>query len=326
VTFPSLCVAGVLLTLLLPSVRADSFVGGGTVVVLVGLPGDMESEKTYGDQTLRLLQLLDRPGLAPKKVLLLTSVAAPADFKPSFPLDILPNDRATFLGLVDQLKTDPGPFTFFVFGHGGNQGNDSVFHVPGPRLMPADFATVAAGEPASTWLLFFPGSGNFAKALQAPKRTLLASEADDQVFTEDPVSFGLFLVALEKDTDLDKLGTDLGVATGNWYGSRQQARTEDPALWVEMEPPRKLTISIDGAGTNVTDGSIRPNPPAATNPVPETAPPPAPVDAVWQTITAVDPAKYPQSDAITLSRNVSYVIDDNNGVSEDEETFIQILK
>jgi hypothetical protein len=316
----------VLLAVLLPSARADSFIAGGTAVVLVGLPGDMESEKTYGDQTLRLLQLLDRPGLAPKKVLLLTSVAAPDGFKPGYSLDVLHNDRATFLGLADQLKTDPGPFTFFVFGHGGNQGNDSVFHVPGPRLLPADFATVAAGEPASTWFLFFRGSGNFAKALQAPKRTLLASEAGEQVFTQDPVSFGLFLVALEKDTELDKLGMDLGVATGNWYGSRQLARTEDPALWAEMQPPRKLTISVDGTGTDVPDGSIRPNPPAATNPVPETAPQPAPVDAVWQTITPVDPAKYPQNDAITLSRNVSYVIDDSNGVSEDEETFLQILK
>ena len=48
-----------------------------------------------------------------------------------------------------------------VNGHGGNQGDTPVFHVPGPRLTPADFGDVAKACPSSTWLLFFPGSGFF---------------------------------------------------------------------------------------------------------------------------------------------------------------------
>jgi hypothetical protein len=287
------------------------------VVILAGLPGDMESEKTFGDQTQRLLELLDRPGLAPQKVLLLSSSSDVAT-KPSYALEVLPNDRATFLGLADRFKTAPSPVVFVVFGHGGSEGSTSVFHVPGPRLTPDDFATVAAGEPSSTWLLFFPGSGNFARALQAEKRTVLATEAGDQVFTEDPISFGLFLNVLEKENDLNRLGAAWGAATKNWYDSRQLARMEEPSLWVDTQPPRKLAEAA--TASSVTDAA----PSATTNAAPA-AVPPGLTEADWKSIVPVDPAQYPQSDAITLSRHVAYLLDDNDGVTEDEEIFLQIL-
>ena len=316
------CLFGVLGALFFSMARADSFVAKGTVVILVGLPGDMESEKNYGDETVKLLELLDRPDLAPKKVVLLSS-GPPVDLKPGYALELLPNDRATFLGLSDKLKGAPGPKVFIIFGHGGNQGSTSVFHVPGPRLTPDDFAAVAATEAASTWLLFFPGAGNFAKALQAPNRTLLATEADDKVFSEDPVSFVLFLNALEKDSDLNRLSAAWGAATQNWYESRQLARTEEPALWVDNKPPVKLASAAKPDG----DASTA-RPQMATNStsaLPAEPPRTPPTDAVWNSIVPVDPVKYPQNDAITLSRNVSYILDDNNGVTEDEETFLQIL-
>jgi hypothetical protein len=311
---------------LFSNARAGSFVSGGTVVILVGLPGDMESETTYGDQTLRLLNLLDQPQLAPKKVLLLSSVPPPTGFKPGYALDLLPNDRSTFLGLTDRLKATSSPVVFVVFGHGGNQGSIPVFHVPGPRLTPDDFATVAAAVPSSTWLLFFPGSGNFAKALQAPGQTLLATEAGDKVFREDPISFGLFLNALSKESDLNRLSAAWGAATRDWYDTRQLARTEEPALWIDMEAPQKLAVA---AGTADAASANAPPPPSTTtNSVPTPADPPSTppsTDEVWKTIAPVDPAKYPASDAVTLSRNVSYLLDDNDGVTDDEETFLQIL-
>ena len=324
-TFLRIWVVGVLALLSFSGAEGKSFVSGGTVVILVGLPGDMESEKTYGDETIRLLHLLNRPEFAPQKVVLLSSVPPSVDLKWGFPLEVVPNGRDSFLALVDKLKEAPAPAVFIAFGHGGNQGRTPVFHVPGPRLTPDDFATVAATKAASTWLLFFPGCGNFAKALQAPGRTLLATEAGDKVFTEDPISFGIFLNALETEGDLNRLSTIWGGATKNWYDSRQLARTEDPAIWFEMQQPVKLAVSPKTAADAIAaDPQSTTNSLAAMPPTPTPAPAAPPGDA-WSSIVPVDPAKYPQSNAITLSRSVSYILDDKNGVTEDEETFLQVL-
>ena len=297
--------------------------------MLVGLPGDMESENTYRDETRHLLQLLQRPDLAPKNVFLLTGLTPAAPEEPDAAVTLLPNDRGTFLSLTDRLKHAAMPCTFVVFGHGGMQGNDSVFHVPGPRLKPDDFLAVANAVPSSAWLLFFPGSGNFAHLLQAPGRTLLTSEAGDQVFTEDPLSFGFFLAALEKESDLGRLATLTGAATYRWYDSRSLAATEDPALWLGLQPPRKLAKAapqeVEQAGTSVAGASDAAN--GSTNGPPQPLPPPplAGPDPDWQAITPVAPEKYPKCDAVVLSRHVSYLIDDNDGVTEDEDTFLQIL-
>ncbi len=45
----------------------------------------------------------------------------------------------------------------------------------------------------------------------------------------------------------------------------------------------------------------------------------------WKTISPADAKDYPNSDAVILSRNVSYLIDDNSQVKEIDETFLQIL-
>jgi hypothetical protein len=151
--------ASVVVLLLFSVGRADSFSRAGTVVALAGLPGDMESEQTYRDETQQLLQLLRRPDLAPKQVLLLTSIAPAPGPNDSYALTVLSNDRASFLGLADRLKNSPAPCTFMVFGHGGSQGAVSVFHVPGPRLTPDDFLNVAKAQPSAAWVLFSPDPG-----------------------------------------------------------------------------------------------------------------------------------------------------------------------
>ena len=324
--------ASVLAALLFCPARGDSFSRGGTVVVLVGLPGDMESEQAYRDQTQQLLQLLQRPDLAPRQVVLLSSIAPPSSSSPGYQLTTLPNARSSFLGLADRLKDAPVPCAFLVFGHGGMQGSVPVFHVPGPRLIPDDFAAVAGAVPASSWLLFFPGSGNFARQLQAPGRTLLASEAGDQVFTEDPRGFGFFLAALARENDLTRLGEATGAATYAWYNSRSLAATEDPALWIGSAPPRKLAKageSGDVVGSSPQTNQVASNPAPTSNAPPEppavATPAKAPPDPAWQAITPVAASAYPKCDAVVLSRQVSYLIDDNSGMTEDDDTFLQIL-
>ena len=326
-----------------PSVAVDgSLFKGRTVVILAGLPGDMESEKAYTDDAVRLLNLCNGAGLTPKKVLLLSNLPLTLNFETTYKLDQLANDKKTFLGLTDSLK-DAAPPVFVVLGHGGNEGTTPVFHVPGPRLTPADFATVAKASPASTWLLFFPGSGFFAKALKAPQRTVLATEADDQHFNQDPISFGLLLGLLAQENDLAKLADKLGAATDHWYKDRSLARTEEPALWVNENAPRKLIVAEAAvaeaaplaSGTNPPIGPaprprpLRPRPASQPLPNPAPATPPAvttvAASASWKNIVPVKPADYPDADAVTLTRHESYQVDNDTAMTEDEESFVQIL-
>jgi len=289
------------------SLHAEPLTKDRTVVILVGLPGDMESDQAYGGEVLKLLKILNAPANKPASVTLLHDLGSLTDFTPDYPLTKTTNDRAAFLALADKIKAAGAahPPVYFVFGHGGTQGNDAVFHVPGPRLMPADFATVAKASDASTWLLFFPGSAAFAGAIQGPKRVILATEAE-QTYNQDPISFPLFLALFNTEPDLGKLAPQLGVATDQWYTTRSLARQEEPALWSEGQPPRKLIGMAAGAA-------------------PASAPAAAVADDTWKTITPAEAKDYPTSDAVILSRHVSYLIDDNSQVSETEETFLQIL-
>ena len=295
--------------------RADSLTKDRTVVILVGLPGDMESDGAYSADTLKLLNILNQPDHKPASVTLLENLGALADFKPDYPLMKTGNDRATFLALADKIKAAGAahPPVYFVFGHGGTQGVDAVFHVPGPRLLPADFSTMAGASDASTWLLFFPGSSAFATVMQGPKRVILTTDADEAA-KQDPVSFALFLALFSSEPDLGKLAPQLGTATDQWYSSRSLARMEEPALWSEGQLPRKLI----GEGANAPDPATGVTPVAAPM-LGVTA------DDAWKAIQPVDAHDYPQSDAVILSRHTAYMIDDNSQVTEDEETFLQIL-
>jgi hypothetical protein len=295
--------------------RADSLTKDQTVVILVGLPGDMESDKTFGDETAKLLKTLNTPERRPASVFLLSNLGMLPNTGPGYPLIKLANDRTTFLALEDKIKAagvGHAP-VYFVFGHGGQQGTDAVFHVPGPRLTAPDLATLAGASEKSTWLLFFKGSSVFAAAVQGSKRTILASEAD-QVFGQDPVSFGLFLDLFAAEPNLEKLAPKLGAATNKWYTDHGFARQEDPALWLDGQAPRKLIDESAGPASVVEN--ITPSPAPALG---------ATADDAWNAITPVESKDYPGSDAVILSRHVSYLIDDNSEVTEDEETFFQIL-
>ena len=287
------------------------------MVIVVGLPGDLESEKTYTDETVKLLGLMDNPDMAPKNVLLLSNLSALPELKPNYPLEKLSNERTTFLGLTEKIKaSSPATPVFIFFGHGGTQGTTPVFHVPGPRLIPSDLSAVAGTAAASTWLFFFPGSSAFAAQVQALQRTVLATESG-QVFSQDPISFALFLDLLASEHNLDSLAPKLGAATDHWYESRSLARTEEPALWIAGQPPRKLDALNATANPAPTVAIAAQSPPSDG-----TAPP----DDAWKNIQPVDPRDYPQSDAVMLSRHESFLIDDTSEISEDEETFVQILK
>ncbi len=303
----------------------DSLFKGAVVVVLVGVPGDIDSETEFEAETKQLLTQLNTAESRPKHLYLLSNLTIDFD-KPAYAFDQLSNKREVFLGLPDRLKSETAPLVFLAFGHGGSQGDLTVFHVPGPRLQPQDFGAVAKqlGAPA-TWLLFFRGSGLFAQQVHfVDKQTVLATESDDKTFQEDPISLNIFLDSMRELTSLKVLSQAWANKTDSWYRERHLARVEEPALWSPGTDPRKL-ISSEVA----VDNSPSPSPslPPSVSPSPSAvaaSAQPAPPD--WSPPASVDAKSYPGIAAIVLSRKESYVIGDQNNLSLDREDYIQILQ
>src|SRR6266446_3783671 len=233
-----------------------------TVVLLAGLPGDLESDNTYRDQLQTWLEIVQVSGAAdrifvlsdnaesvilPEKNNASTNYHSPLTIHDSLST-LLHADRTNFLALGQTLAGATNPLVVIAWGHGGRQGATPVLHVRGPRLTPADFKAVGgqAMESQSRWVLLFRGSGAFAKQLAAEHRQILSSERDT-MFTSDPVGMSLLLKLARADpaTSFEKLTEAFGQATAAWYTERKLARTEEPTLWTANEPPRLLATASE---------------------------------------------------------------------------------
>jgi hypothetical protein len=266
---------------------------GATVVIVAGLPGDVESEKTYRDQLNSLTELLPQAQT-------LTDAT-----------------REKFLTLGKTLAGQTNPVVVIAWGHGGTQGQTPVFHVRGPRLTPADFKEFAARMPEapSCWLLFFRNSGAFARELAAPNRQIISSEKDTS-FNSDPVGMAVFLKILRANPrhTMDSLSRELGRATAAWYEERHLARTEEPTLWSGKQPPRLLAPVLDNDAL-ASEPSEKPEPQSE----------PALASSAWKDITKVDARDFPDADAVVLRRRVEYTLGSSPAISAEHEEFIQIL-
>ena len=301
-----------------------------TVVLLAGLPGDVENENTYRDQLQTWLDLLAAGRQAAKLFVLCDNPALaklpPSLAEPSSFARVLRADRTNFLALGQALAGATNPLVVIAWGHGGRQGSTPVFHVRGPRITPADFQTLAvqAGAPYSRWILMFPASGSFASRLADEHRQILSSECDT-MFTSDPVGMSLLLkLAREKpDLSFQALAEEFGRATSSWYASRSLARTEEPTLWQATDKPRLLA---SGSETNAF-ASINPDDTGGPKPPTEPAPEPIKGDlpAAWKEIQRVDPQKYPDADGVVLRRRSSFTLGSNPAVASEQDEYIQIL-
>jgi hypothetical protein len=197
-----------------PSLAQGLIPPQSTVVVLAGVPGDVESEGNYRDQLQGWLDLAAGGGQAAKVFVLCDDPQAvtlpansdaksepkegeaitnrPADRPPGIdnrqlpiankgsPVTVLKGDRQSFLKLGQTLAGSTNALVVIAWGHGGRQGNKPVLHVRGPRITAADFKEVAhqaaAGE--SRWVLMFRGSGSFANELAGEGRLILSSEGE----------------------------------------------------------------------------------------------------------------------------------------------------
>lgn len=153
---------GVAVLLSARPVRAEGqpFTAGASVVVVTGLPGDVESETLYRDQTKRLLEILAEPGSRPARVHLLVDDPRTVAASAGLPVEVAEASRAGFLALAEKLRGKGEPLVVLVWGHGGMQGEMPVFHVRGPRVTPEDFRTFAAraGGAGGRWVLSFRGA------------------------------------------------------------------------------------------------------------------------------------------------------------------------
>src|ERR1035437_1258329 len=351
--------------------RAEPAVGQGLfppqsmVVLVAGVPGDVESEENYRDQmqswlelatgssqAARIFVLCDDPQAvtppgtpdgtsAPKEGVGLTNQLT-ADqsgiansqlpiANDTAPVTILKGDRSTCLALGQKLAGGTNALVVIAWGHGGKQGNTPVLHVRGPRITAADFKAVArqAGARESRWVLMFRGSGAFAEALEGEGRQIISSEGET-MFGDDPIGMPLLLKVVKEKPELplQAVAEELGRATEAWYKERNLARTEEPTLWVGTDKPRQL---IALAAEEEAGQAMKPDDSktGATNTVSAAEPAATVVSgdlpAVWKELKRVEARKYPEADAVVLRRRLSYTLGSSPAIATEQEEFVQIL-
>ena len=305
--------AVLLLALVPAAVPADGFTRGATVVLVTGLPGDVESERAYEDQLHRLLEALSREPSRPARVFVLADAPDRVRRPASLNVEVRAGSRQSLVGLARDVAAAPGPLVVMVWGHGGPQGTKPVFHVRGPRIDAADLAAFAAasGDRASQWILYFRGSGAFAEALAGAGREVLASE-HRVAFRSDPVGVDLLLEALRArpEATFAELAERVGRATRQWYDDQKLARTEEPTLWTAAAA-RRLAPESTAAMT----ASVTPAPP----------PPSAERSADWADITPVKATAHPDADAVVLRRSDRFTFGQSPAVVHEVDQFVQVL-
>lgn len=324
---------------------AEPFTSKAAVVVVTGLPGDVESERSYEDQLGRLLEILSQEAARPREIFVLVDAPDRVKLPAGLAARVKAGSREAFLELARELRGRDEPLVVFAWGHGGMQGRTPVFHVRGPRLTPDDFKTLADAVDArpSRFILFFRGSGAFGAALQREGREILTSEKE-VVFNSDPVGMGLLLKALREEPALTfpSLADRIGRATAAWYAGQSLARTEEPTLWTGTAPPRKLVVEpqrearaaagVDEATSaeqraapttpraeaeqaGVIEGPSGPQPPAKREPSFEG----------WQGVAAVAPERFPEAAAVILRKRESFTLGESPALLHEIDQFLQVL-
>ena len=335
-----------------PTKQPGLFPPQSTLVLVVGVPGDVESEESYRDQLQSWLELATSSGQVAKVFVLCddpqavtlpgspgwvsrtqerqstTNSQSSVASHPA-PINVLKGDRTAFLDLGQTLGRGSNALVVVAWGHGGRQRNIPVFHVRGPRITAADLHAVAkhAAAAESRWVLMFRGSGAFAAELAGEGRQIISSEGET-MFSDDPVGMPLLLKLLNEKPELSfqELANELGQATAAWYKERNLARTEDPTFWAATDKPRPLVVSVAAEDAEERN---RPEPPkpAATNGVSAAEPAAMTGDlpAVWKEIKRVEAQKYPEADAVVLRRRLNYTLGNNPAIAAEHEEFVQVL-
>ena len=321
--FARLVLAAAALATFARPVTAGGLTSRANVVVLTGLPGDVESERAYEGDLRRLLTALDRAQARPQRVLVLADAPERVSLPAGLAGEAKAGSRDGFLRAAHDLAATPGPLVVIAWGHGGLMGTKPVFHVRGPRLTVDDFTAFAqaAGDRPAHFVLYFRGSGSFAQALAGPRREILSSE-NEVAFKSDPIGLPLLLRVLQGEPELsfDALADRVGRATAIWYEEQHLARTEEPTLRsagrVRLLAARPEAEPADSEGPSAENARRAPPPPPSGGSLPAEA---------WKDLRPVDPARFPGSAAVVLRRQTSYTLGDSPALSQEVDEFVQIL-
>ncbi len=287
----------------------------GRIVVLSGLPGDVESDRAYQSSLVALLEVMDAAEVGNAAVRLLVNdpehVAVVGKWKDH---KIEKGSRERLLEVGQEVGESADPVTVVVWGHGGLIRGESVLHVAGPRVSAADFRefgrTAALGGAEVRWVLFFPGSGAVAVELAAMGQGVFASEASTR-FESDPIGLDLVLRewrAVPKAT-LEKLARRAGPRIADYYETRSLARTEEPA-WFAAGAGEPVLVAEAGGEVESMSGLT----PRGTS-----------RDAAWFDLERVRGIDYPGADAVVLERSLRYTIGENPAIGAEINETIQIL-
>lgn len=303
---------------------AKSFASGADVILIAGIAGDVETESEYEEIASNLMNWLKSTDPAPASVTIFADMATEwTDDR--FPIQKLEAKQLALKKFIESRKNNDRPLVCFLWGHGGEQKGTPVFHVKGPRIEPADLESLKNAWPnqPSFWTLAFRHSGSFSKALAADLSQSISSEGE-VVYNSDPLLMRQASRVLRENPNLsfEDFAKDAAKKVDTLYKENGVARTEDPIFWNGKEPPAYL-ISKDQGNAFV---EAKPEAPRAK-----------PVEAktetaisneskeIWETIQSVDPKRYPEDDAIFLSRSIKYVLGGNPAIQTELDQFIQIL-
>lgn len=292
---------------LLPETAAAArgFTAGATLLVMTGVPGDVQSERAYEEQLERLLQALDSDAARPARVFVLTDAPERVRTPAALTVRSLRASRQAFVDLAPELATGGAPLVVVMWGHGGLQGTAPVFHVRGPRVTPADLQALATRAGGARFVLLFKGSGAFGRAVRGPGREALTSERD-VLFASDPTSPELLSGVLRAEPALDfaAFTERLARKTGAWYEDQHLARTEEPTLWTADAEPRRLL---------------------ASEPAVPLPPPPAAAAGTWPALPTIDATQFAGASAVVLRREVRYTLGERPAVVEEVDEYLQVL-
>ncbi|MBI2925360.1 MAG: DUF3857 domain-containing protein [Verrucomicrobia bacterium] len=300
-----------------------------TVVLMAGLPGDVQSEGSYREALQGWLEWLGTVATPPRQVFVFWDSPEVLLLPPKLPVKISPARREDFLALGKTLAGQTNGLLAILWGHGGTQGRTPVFHVRGPRITPADVKALAEQvQPAqSRWVLFFRGSGQFARELAGPDRQIISSE-HEVMFTNDPIGLPLLLKVARTESSISfaAAAEELGRAVGDWYESRSLARTEEPTLWLPGAEPKRLVPS-DKPGALASVKELKEAPPTTTasEKLTQAESESAELPAIWKDLARVEPQKFPDADAVVLRRRVSFRLGSSPAITSEHEQFVQIL-
>jgi hypothetical protein len=298
--------------------RADGFTRDATVVVLSGLPGDLESERTYAEWLERLLAALAAPPSRPKRVVALVDTPETVTAPPGLTVEARGIGREAVRVLASQIGE--GALVVFAWGHGGSIDRSPVLHVRGPRIGPDDLATLAAGAATSRWVLAFRGSGAFARTLAGPSSEVLASDAGSA--SSDPIAMEAVVATLAAapEATFPELAERVGRWVAGWYEGRNLVRTEEPMLWRPQERPQRLASAAEAAAPAAGPPDEEAAPAAAAPGTTQTTVPPA-----WSGIEPVDPADYPDAPAVVLRRSIRFTIGEEPSLTRELDQWVQVL-